>query len=222
MKKYLLALLLTVMVPFALMAETIQITDASINAGDNVTWTKSNVYILDGLVFVEEGATLTIEAGTVVKGKPGEGENASALIIARGAKIYANGTANEPIIFTFEADDPADPFDQSLEATGQWGGLIVLGKSVINDPAGENNIEGIPSDEVRGLYGGTDVNDNSGVIKYVSIRHGGTNIGANNEINGLSLGGVGAGTTIEHVEVFRNQDDGFEFFGGTVKCKGYS
>ncbi len=203
-------------------AEVINVTDESINANDQVTWTANNTYVLDGFVFVEEGAVLTIEPGTIIKGKPGAGEDASALIITRGAKIFANGTADKPIIFTALVDNPNDPNDMPLDASGLWGGLLVLGKSQINTPGGVGNIEGIPSSEPRGTYGGgetPDLNDNSGVIRYVSIRHGGTDIGANNEINGLSLGAVGAGTTIEYVEVFRNADDGFEFFGGTVNTK---
>ncbi len=200
-------------------AAEITITDASINAGESKTWTKDNVYILDGFVFVENGATLNIDAGTVIKGKPGQGENASALIIARGGKIFANGTKEEPVIFTYEADDPNDYSDQPLDATGQWGGIIILGYAVINEPGGEANVEGIPTSEPRGMYGGNNDNDNSGVFKYVSIRHGGTDIGANNEINGLTLGGVGDGTEIHHIEVFANADDGIEFFGGTVNTR---
>ncbi len=203
-------------------AEVVNVTDESINANDQVTWTANNTYVLDGFVFVEEGAVLTIEPGTVIKGKPGTGEDASALIITRGAKIMANGTADKPIIFTALMDDPTKIDDMPLDVNGLWGGLLVLGKSQINTPGGVGQIEGIPSDEPRGMYGGgdnPDLDDNSGVIRYVSIRHGGTDIGANNEINGLSLGAVGAGTTIEYVEVFRNADDGFEFFGGTVNTK---
>ncbi len=197
---------------------TVIVTDASINAGDVVYWTADKTYILDGFVFVEEGAVLNIEAGTVIKGKPGQGENASALIIAQGGKIYAEGTAEKPIIFTAESDDVSDPNDLVLPATNLWGGVIILGKARINTAAGVGHIEGLPvSDKSR--YGGNDDHDNSGVLRYVSIRHGGTDIGAGNEINGLTLGGVGDGTTIEYVEVFNNNDDGFEWFGGTVNCK---
>ena len=205
-----------------LFSADITVTDNDINAGEKVYWTKNNNYILSGFVFVEEGAELHIEAGTVIKGKPGQAEDASALIIARGGKIFAIGTISDPIIFTFEADDPYDPTDQPIDASGQWGGLIVLGKSVTNNPDNLGQIEGIPSDEPRGTYGGganPDPNDNSGIIRYVSIRHGGTNIGANNEINGLTMGAVGSGTQIDHVEVWYNNDDGFEWFGGTVNTK---
>lgn len=193
------------------------IFDDSINPGDSVHFTADNTYLLSGFVFVESGAVLTIDAGTVLKFRPGQGVNASALIIARGGKIYANGTADAPIIMTAEADDLNDPNDIPLFAKGLWGGLIILGAATNNDPGGIGQIEGIPSDEPRGEYGGTDDNDNSGVVRYVSIRHGGTEIGAGNEINGLTLGSVGAGTTIEYVEVYSNVDDGVEFFGGTVQ-----
>ena len=197
----------------------IQVFDTDINPGDEVTWTRGNTYILNGLVFVEEGASLTIEAGTVVKGRPGQGVNASALIIARGGKIFANGTADSPIIFTSTADDVTTTEDIPALRQGLWGGLIVLGNSTINTPGGIGQIEGIPEDEPRGEYGGDDEADNSGVIKYISIRHGGSNIGQDNEINGLTLGAVGSGTTIDYVEVFANQDDGIEFFGGTAQIK---
>ena len=202
--------------------------EAATSEGDvNVTtdisgeefWTADHTYLLNGRIFVNDGAVLHIEAGTVIKGLPGSDENASALIVARGGKIYAEGTATHPIIFTASSDDVSNPSDISYQTTGLWGGVIILGKAKINRPAGEFNIEGIPTTEPRGLYGGTDDDDNSGVFRYVSIRHGGVSIGADNEINGLTLGGVGRGTTIDHVEVFANVDDGFEWFGGTVNCK---
>ncbi len=195
---------------------TVTVTDGDITAGNSYYWTADNTYLLDGKVFIEEGATLYIEAGTVIKGKPGSGEQASALIVARGGKIYAEGTADRPIIMTAESDDVSNPVDVAYDTQGLWGGLIVLGRATINVVGGENNIEGIPTTEPRGLYGGNDDDDDSGVIRYVSIRHGGAEIGEGNEINGLTLGGVGRGTTIEYVEVYANKDDGFEWFGGTV------
>ncbi len=197
---------------------TVTITDASINAGDVVYWTADKTYLLEGFVYVEDGAVLNIEAGTVIKGKAGQGENASALIIAQGGKIYAEGTAEKPIIFTAESDDVTDPNDLVLPATNLWGGVILLGKARINTATGVGNIEGLPVN-AKSQYGGTDDHDNSGVMRYVSIRHGGTDIGAGNEINGLTFGAVGDGTTIDHIEVFENNDDGYEWFGGTVNCK---
>ncbi len=191
----------------------IVITDADmLAAGNTVNWTKNNTYILDGFVFVNDGQTLNIQAGTIIQGKPGEGSEASALIVARGGKIEAVGSETEPIIFTFQGDLGGT----APTVRGQWGGLIVLGNASLNSSPGSTAVEGIPTTESRGLYGGTDDLDNSGTIKYVSIRHGGTNIGADNEINGLTLGGVGSGTTIEYVEILANKDDGVEWFGGTV------
>lgn len=186
------------------------------------TWTSDKCYLLDGRVYVDNGATLTIEAGTVIKGKQGTGTNASALIIARDAKIMAQGTASSPIIFTSELDnidcDQTGGGNLDENDAGKWGGLIVLGNARISAENGdtESQIEGIPVTEAYGTFGGNDDADNSGVITYVSIRHGGALIGAGNEINGLTLGGVGNGTTINHVEVIGNLDDGIEFFGGSV------
>lgn len=197
---------------------TVTISDDGSGTG-TTTWTKDNTYILDGFVFVNSGQTLTIEAGTVIKGKAGTGANSSALIVARGGTINAVGTASSPIIFTAEQDDVTDPNDIPAGTRGLWGGVIILGSAQLNSSPGETNIEGIPTTEPRGLYGGTNDADNSGTFQYVSIRHGGTDIGAGNEINGLTMGGVGSATTIDHVEVIFNADDGFEFFGGTVQCK---
>jgi hypothetical protein len=216
--RLLLALLISTSVASA--AEVIvTVTDADIKPGQQVTWTKDKTYVLSGFVFVDSTASLTIEAGTVIKGTPGEGANASALVVARGGKIYANGTKDEPIIFTAQADDVHDPFDFTKEDRGLWGGLIILGNARINVAGGIENIEGIPVTEPRGMYGGTNDEDNSGVLRYVSVRHGGSNIGANNEINGVTFGAVGSGTVVEYVEVVANADDGFEWFGGTVNCK---
>ncbi|KAA3621042.1 MAG: hypothetical protein DWQ02_28415 [Bacteroidetes bacterium] len=205
----------------------INVTDRGEGTG-TTTWTKDKTYVLHGRVFVNDGQVLTIEAGTIIKGSAGQAENASALIVARGGQVKAEGTANEPIIMTSEADEIARSSNGTLNCEGGnlapnfrglWGGFIVLGKAGTNAPQAELAIEGIPTTESRGLYGGVDDADNSGTIRYVSIRHGGSNIGANNEINGLTLGGVGNGTTIEYVEVIANKDDGVEFFGGTVNTK---
>jgi hypothetical protein len=175
-------------------------------------------------VVVTSGTTLTIEAGTIVKAEAGQEANASTLIIARGAKLMAEGTASAPIIFTSVADniEPGNISSPNLNSTfsGLWGGLLVLGKAPISVQGDvlSTQIEGIPPSDTNGLYGGNDPNDNSGVMRYLSIRHGGALIGAGNEINGLTLGGVGSGTTIDHIEVVANFDDGIEWFGGNVNC----
>ena len=189
---------------------------------EDTIWTNDNVYQLNQKVVVDNGATLTIEAGTIVKGSLGTGSLASALIIARGSKINAIGTAAQPIIFTSISDNitcgqtAGTNLDQ--DDRGQWGGLIVLGSapSSFTGDILESQIEGIPADDTFGLYGGSDAADNSGVMQYLSIRHGGALIGEGNEINGLTLGGVGNGTVINNIEVVANVDDGVEFFGGTV------
>jgi hypothetical protein len=196
-------------------------TAADIRVSSNITtdtyWTADNTYILDALVYVESGASLFIEAGTVVKGAAGQEANAKALIVCRGAKIIADGTGVKPIIFTAESDDPTDPYDVSYNEVGLWGGLVILGNARTNAPGGEANFEGIdPSPNT--LYGGTDDDDCSGLLRYVSIRHGGTQIGAGKEINSLSSAGVGNKTKYSYVEAYSNKDDAMEWWGGCVRC----
>lgn len=204
------------------------------NITSNTTWYADTVYQLGGRITVTSGATLTIQPGTVIKGEAGTGSNATALLVARGGKLMAEGTASLPIIFTSVADEitpemvAAGNFaSPNLDPTvnGLWGGLIVLGNAKISPKPGtagellEVQIEGIPTSDANGLYGGNDDADNSGMIKYVSVRHGGTNIGSGNEINGITFGGVGSGTVVENIEIVANQDDGVEWFGGTVNAK---
>ena len=190
----------------------------------NTTWTANNVYDMDGLIFVDSLATLTIEPGTVIKARQTAnittGDGASALVIRRGGKIMASGTPVNPIIFTSELDDITNPSDLTAIDRGLWGGVIVLGNAVTNQPTTNNQIEGIPSTE-NALFGGNNDDDNSGVLRYISIRHGGFSISGvpGDEINGLTLGAVGRGTTVEYIEVFANFDDGYEWFGGTVNTK---
>jgi len=203
------------------------------NITSNTTWYSDTVYQLGGRITVTAGATLTIEPGTVIKGEAGTGANATALLISRGGKIIAEGTPQLPIIFTTVADEitpeqilTGDFKSPNLDPTvnGLWGGVIVLGNAKISPKPSsvgevvEVQIEGIPTSDANGLYGGLVDSDNSGVLKYVSIRHGGANIGSGNEINGLTLGGVGTGTVIENIEVVANQDDGVEWFGGKVNA----
>ena len=194
----------------------------STNITADTTLDNTCIWQLDGRIVVESGATLTIEPGTIIKAFPGQQANSSVLIIARGGKIDAQGTASQPIIFTTTADNielgqtAGTNLDQN--DAGEWGGLIVLGNAPISvdGDATSKQIEGIPASDANGLFGGNDAADDSGTIRYVSIRHGGTLLGEGNEINGLTLGGVGNGTTIDHVEIVANLDDGIEFFGGSV------
>lgn len=201
---------------------TVAVTGAIIG---NVTWTNDNIYQLNQKVVVDAGATLNIEAGTIIKGSPGTGSLASALIVARGGQINAVGTPTSPIIFTSTSDNIAcgETAGTNLDENdrGLWGGLIILGNapSSFSGDNFEAQIEGIPADDTFGLYGGSDAEDSSGMLSYVSIRHGGALIGEGNEINGLTLGGVGNGTVINNIEVVANVDDGIEFFGGTVNTE---
>jgi len=211
----------------------------------NTTWNKNTNYILEDAIFVKSGATLTIEAGTYIMGT-NDGTNFGSLVITRGSDIIANGTADEPIVFTavkeaeaqfgvdFDSDtnintvplDPNDPVDTTfnpLAKGGYWGGVIILGEAPVNfydDLVPDTpSIEGFPGGSADLEYGGNVAADSSGIMRYVSIQFGGFEFATNNEINGLTLGGVGSGTTIEFVEVVANTDDGFEFFGGTVQTK---
>lgn len=186
------------------------------------TWTANNIYELTGKVVVQSGHTLTIEPGTIIKAKEGSGTLASALVIMQGARIDAVGTATQPIIFTSILDNiqPGQLTGTNLSETDQglWGGVVVLGYAPISAADGDvlAQIEGFPVTDAFGAYGGSDAADNSGTMSYISIRHGGALIGAGNEINGLTLGGVGNGTTISNIEIVSNLDDGIELFGGTV------
>ena len=191
---------------------------------ESTTWTNNNIYVLNQKVVVSSGVVLTIQAGTIIKGTEGTGSLASALIIAKGGKLNAVGTSTSPIIFTSINDNIAigQTAGTNLNETnsGLWGGLIVLGDAPCSFSGDVETlqIEGIPADDTFGLYGGNNATDNSGVYQYISIRHGGALIGEGNEINGLTLGGVGSGTVIENIEVVANVDDGIEFFGGTVNA----
>ena len=185
-------------------------------------WTSNCIYVLNNKVVVPAGITLTIEPGTIIKGTSGTGSLASALVVARGGTVLAAGTADQPIVMTSIADNitvgESNGTNLDQNDRGLWGGLIVLGNAPcsFSGDVAALQIEGIPAEDTWGLYGGSDSDDNSGIFKYISIRHGGALIGEGNEINGLTLGGVGAGTEIDNIEVVANVDDGIEFFGGTV------
>lgn len=171
---------------------------------ENLTLKANTRYMLKGFVYVKAPAVLTIEPGTIIKGD--QTTNAS-LIIEKGAKIMAEGTAEKPIVFTSAKA-------KGSRSAGNWGGIIILGNAPTNLGANAM-IEG----GVDRPYGGTDVNDNSGILKYVRIEYSGIAFQPDNEVNGLTLGGVGAGTVIDYVQVSFNGDDAFEFFGGTVNVK---
>ncbi|WP_179318943.1 hypothetical protein [Winogradskyella helgolandensis] len=191
---------------------------------ENETWTSNNIYQLNGKVVVNDGITLTIEAGTIIKGAEGLESLASALVVDQGGKIMAEGTASNPIIMTSVLDNitygETTGTNLDINDSGLWGGLIILGRAPISVSGDVETaqIEGIPATEPYGQYGGSIANDNSGTYKYISVRHGGITIGSDNEINGVTFGGVGSGTTVDNIEVVSNQDDGFEWFGGTVNA----
>jgi hypothetical protein len=163
-------------------------------------------YVLKGYVYVTNGATLTIEAGSVIKSDITE---KGALIIERGAKLIASGTESQPIVFT--SGKPA-----GQRAPGDWGGIILLGKAPTNRP-----LDPAPTIEggVGRQYGGTDPLDESGILRYVRIEFAGIAAEPGSEINGLTLGGVGSGTILENIQVSFGNDDAYEFFGGTVNAK---
>lgn len=171
------------------------------------TWTANNRYVLNDFVFVPDGATLTIEPGTVVYG----GDSRASLFVSRGGKIIADGTSRRPIVMT-------SALKVGDRAQRDWGSLIVLGRAPINEPGGEGFIEGLPS-QSQFAFGGADPADSSGVLRYLRLEFGGFEIETNQEINGLTLGACGTGTVIEYVQVLHNKDDAFEFFGGTVNAR---
>lgn len=266
------------------LAEGVTVNGNIYTIESDLTLLASNEYILDTITYVTNGATLTIEPGTIIRGEATAGilgtNDPGALVISRDGFIDAQGTVNNPIIFTTAAldtnsDDVADGTEASdgqaisdfldsdpagspllpspnwdtlgdgaaaetVEYRGLWGGIVVLGNAPtsiasydslngriagstklasaeIGDPF-EGFVEGIAPASVGELsvYGGVNPHDNSGILRYISIRHGGSDIGAANEINGLTMGGVGDGTTIEFIEVYCNADDGYEWFGGNV------
>ena len=190
----------------------------------STTWTSNNVYHLKSVIYVEPGASLTIEPGTLIRGN-----TASVLVIARGAKIFANGRKTAPIIMTSEQDD----LKTWRETCEEWGNLTILGNGLISatkDSQGTGQPDGTDTAQMEGLvarfagdtlplYGGNDDDDDSGVVRYVSLRYGGKVLSMANELNGLSLGGVGRGTEVDHVEIMNNVDDGIEIWGGTVCLK---
>lgn len=180
---------------------TVKEVTGSITA--NTTWNESTKYLLKGFVYVEAGATLTIEPGTIILG---DKSSKGTLIVKPGAKIIARGTSAKPIVFTSAQAKGSRNY-------GDWGGIILLGKAKVNKtPA---TIEG----ENISTFGGSDDADNSGVLKYVRIEFAGIAFETDKEINGLTMGGVGSGTEIDYVQVSYSGDDAYEWFGGSVNAK---
>src|SRR5687768_12819903 len=178
------------------------VVTGSITGSEN--WTSNNYYVLRGAVFVEDGATLNIAAGTRVIGESG---SVGTLIVKRGGRLNAIGTRTEPIVFT--SDQPV-----GSRARGDWGGLIINGRAPVNIPGGEG-----VGEADTGVYGGNDPNDNSGSLRYVRVEFAGVEFSPDNELNGIAFQGVGRGTTVDHIQIHMNRDDGLEWFGGTVDIK---
>lgn len=200
---------------------------ADVLPGQTVELSADTVYVINRMMFVDSLGTLVIEPGTVLKFGTGQDNDADGLVVSRGGKIYAEGTAALPIIMTSVLDDLDAEDGLTYQDRGLWGGVVLLGNASTNNPTpgGLKEVEGVneivPAGSRRALYGGTNDDDNSGVFRYVSIRHTGIAVGqaAGNEIQGLTMGGVGRGTVIEYVESYASGDDGFEWFGGTVDAR---
>ncbi len=203
--------------------------DGNVSVSRNLTLSYGNTYILHNYFRIQDGYTITIEAGVTIKGEKSGVSGSVApgtLVIERGAQINAQGTASSPIVFTS---------NQTTKAPGDWGGVVILGKADVNvdenggaQPSGTDGlgfIEGLPTPNNTGRYGNGDLtsgsynSDNSGTMTYVRIEYAGHEIGEANELNALTLGGVGNGTTLNHIMVSYGLDDGYEFFGGCVNAK---
>lgn len=170
-----------------------------------VSWTKDKTYILSSLTFVRSGATLTIEPGTLIKGK--KSQTGSALIVEKGGKLIAKGTKDAPIVFTSA---------EANRAPGDFGGVMLNGNAKVNLPGGSGSPEGI---ENGPQYGGSDDADSSGELSYVRIEFAGFLLSKDNELNSLTFNAIGSGTKVDHVQAHLGTDDSFEWFGGTVDAK---
>jgi hypothetical protein len=168
------------------------------------SWANTNYYVLRGAVFVEDGATLNIAAGTRIIGESG---SVGTLVVLQGGRLNAIGTAQAPIVFT--SDQPI-----GQRGRGDWGGLIINGRAPVNLEGGQGEGEGD-----TGVYGGTNPNDNSGVLRYVRVEFSGIEFSPDNELNGIAFQGVGRGTVVDHVQAHMSRDDAIEFFGGTADIK---
>lgn len=200
-------ILKTAYAKFGVVSEFVNIS-GNINA--DATWTSDKAYRLSGLVYVQNGATLTIEPGTFVIGQPGS-QPPSALLVTRSGKIHASGTRTRPIIMT-----SSQPFGQRLP--GDWGGLVLLGRAPTNWPTGEGFIEGLPS-APENAYGGDDPAHNCGTLRYVRVEFAGAEFQPNNEVNGVTWGACGTETVTEYVQTHYGFDDNFEWFAGNNSAK---
>ncbi len=218
----------------------------STDIATSTTWTKNNTYNLTTQVYVLPGATLTIEAGTVVASNVSPNGSGS-LAVTAGAQIFVLGTEAEPVIMTSKADvatwaplashpTGGNPKTGTYrQAANEWGNLTIMGNGYIAEDATPGNVpspnannkatmEGLTAQfpgDTRVIYGGGNDDDDSGSISHISLRYAGRVVGLTNELNGLSLGGIGRGTEINNVEIMNNVDDGIEIWGGTVNLKNF-
>ena len=201
--------------------ETVGIAGGVYFIDDSQTWTNDRIWEMYGKVVIRDGGVLNIEAGTIIKAGDETGADATVLVVAKGGQILAIGTAEQPIIFT-DINDEIDYDDNGVSPNrlptdmGRWGSVVVLGNALVGEDGGEDDIEGIADGFSWTTYGGTNDADSSGRLEYVSIRHSGQTLTGDNELQGLTLGGVGNGTVVENIEIIGSSDDGIEIFGGSV------
>ena len=187
----------------------------------STNWTNDRIWTINGKVVVRSGGVLNIQAGTIVKAYDGTGVDATVLVIAAGGQINAIGTAEAPIIFT-DIKDEITYSDNGVSPNrvpsdmGKWGSIVVLGNAIVGEDGGTDDIEGIADGFTWTQYGGSNAADNSGRLEYLSVRHSGQEIAPNNELQAITFGGVGSGTTVQNIEIIGSQDDGIEIFGGSV------
>lgn len=187
----------------------------------NSTWTNDKIWLMDGKIVVTDGATLTVEEGTIIKAATGYGANATALVVAKDGKINAVGTAEKPIIWTDVNDEivyangTSSP-NRSVNERNLWGCVVLLGDDLVGTADGTAIIEGIVAGYDFTEYGGSNTSHNSGRMEYNSIRHTGSSLAPGDELQGLTMGGVGSATVIENIELYASGDDGIEIFGGSV------
>jgi len=198
-----------------LTASALPVTSVSGDITSSTVW--SGVIEINGIVSVKNGATLTIMPGTFIKAKPNAiGEGSGILVITKTGKINATGTESQPIIFT--SYNLLDGNEDTTATSGDFGGVVILGDAPTNVPT-TTTVEGLTGSDF--YFGGSNTAHNGGIMKYVRIEFAGYDfVGANsgNEVNALTLAGVGNGTTLDHIQVSFGQDDSFEFFGGTVNA----
>lgn len=198
------------------LTKSIRVFPADTMVSGTLTLCPDITYILAGKMYVQHGGRIVIPAGTVIKGRKQAGHIPAALVITKGARIEANGSASCPVIFTSESDSSG-----GNPQPGDWGGLVILGKAKTVAPTKPATAEGLGAAQ-NGIdlsYGGTFDHDNSGFLRYVRIQYAGARLSAGVQLRSLSLYGLGAGTELDHIETFKGLGQGFRFYGGNVNAK---